>query len=241
MHKGVSYTLITASILGISGCGGSSSPASSSFVREQLSDYRATSSDGSTVLLGVFSASGGVWEGSFDLIPTDGGYRDENDGEFVGTISGASVHATCQTNAGTTFDLNGTFRDGVYHLVRSDRVGETLVFSAAAVRSAPSRATKSFRYLDQTIRFDSTPVATWGPNFEYAGVMNDTHPVRIFQWTLARQVDVSVGLANKGSCSSNFTNILSADLGSVTMSTTKTTTILENFIIKNGEVRIAPF
>ena len=127
------------------GCGGSNSVSSSAEPGGlPFSQYQATLPDGSAMEIEILADDDRAWEGEFAVATETGPYAHQT-GTFVGTATGGTLTATCQTPDGVTFDLTGTRNGPDLQLTRSDIPGIVLNFQpVTAMAPKAGRADTSF-------------------------------------------------------------------------------------------------
>jgi len=138
--------VVSSLLIGLCGCGGSSSVSSGSATvgGTSLSQYQATLPDGSTMEIEILSNDSLSWSGEYAVSAETGPYAYQ-DGTFDGTITGDSVTLNCDNDDGTSFTMTGTADgNGGFQLTRSDIPGTVLNFTSVAAPKHKSLADVSF-------------------------------------------------------------------------------------------------
>ncbi|AIE83982.1 hypothetical protein OP10G_0614 [Fimbriimonas ginsengisoli Gsoil 348] len=192
------------------------------------------------MLLEVDSPTGTTWEGDFDIVPADGSFSLQGNGEFNGTLTDGVIHATCQALDGTTFDLDGQVTStGGYRLTRSDHPSEVLQFSPEARLFSQTRASRNFKYqgIAGQINLDSRKDRGNGV-FDYA-ITIGSHPGFARFFTNNTSV-VVVEVAGGGQMMGAFDGLKVDNFGTKSFSSYGSAILLGEFEVQFGRFFIGP-
>jgi len=181
------------------------------------------------------------WVGDFNVLSTTGAFAEQN-GDFIGTVNGRTITASCTTTDDVSFQLIGTTgADGSLVLTRSDLPGQPLTFKPVKVGTTGVRSLVTFHFdsltatsgPDARIEMSSTPAIVLFGVSEYRGKFIPTSsPTLNFDCRLVTfpdgKTELKVNMQPATSLTSIFRNYSIKDVTSKTVEDAASISVMPN-------------